>query len=327
MYKLNNIKEIHLETTSKCQARCPMCPRRPQGGPLNPYVELNEITLETFKQWFNIDFVKQLSRLFMCGNLGDPIVAKDTLEIYQYLRDNNPSIILSMNTNGSAKDTQWWEKLAKLNVRVIFGIDGLADTHQLYRVSTDYHKIIENAKHFINAGGNAEWHMLAFKHNEHQIEYCEQLSKELGFTKFEVKHTSRFQKDSLSVIDNDGKTVHIIEPTQRSKELRDKVLSAINVDSPNILCKAQKYSQLYIGSDGTVSPCCWLDVKWFAPMNESRIDYMDQIGEFPNLNNNTLEEIFDSKYFDKIESTWNNNPLKECSKQCGVFDKFGEQFK
>jgi hypothetical protein len=54
---------------------------------------------------------------------------------------------------------------------------------------------------------------------------------------------------------------------------------------------------------------------------------MDQIGEFPNLNSNTLEEIFDSQYFNKIETTWNNNSLKECSKQCGVFDKFGEQFK
>jgi DNA-3-methyladenine glycosylase I len=31
----------------------------------------------------------------------------------------------------------------------VFGIDGLADTHSIYRVGTDYHKIIENAKAFI----------------------------------------------------------------------------------------------------------------------------------------------------------------------------------
>ena len=28
-------------------------------------------------------FVKQLDTMYMCGNLGDPIVAKDTLEISQ----------------------------------------------------------------------------------------------------------------------------------------------------------------------------------------------------------------------------------------------------
>ena len=49
MYKLEDIREIHLELTSKCQASCPMCPRRISGGVLNPFITLEEITLETFK--------------------------------------------------------------------------------------------------------------------------------------------------------------------------------------------------------------------------------------------------------------------------------------
>jgi len=44
MYKLTDIKDVHLEITSKCQAKCPMCPRRIQGGPLNPFIHLDEIT-------------------------------------------------------------------------------------------------------------------------------------------------------------------------------------------------------------------------------------------------------------------------------------------
>ena len=70
MYKLENIKDIHLELTSKCQARCPMCPRRVNGGILNPIMSLNEITLEQFKEWFSDEFINQLDSLFMCGNLG-----------------------------------------------------------------------------------------------------------------------------------------------------------------------------------------------------------------------------------------------------------------
>lgn len=186
MYKLENIKEIHLEVTSNCQARCPMCARRPLGGPVNPYISIDEVSLSQFKDWFNVDFIKNLNRLFMCGNLGDPIVAKDTLEIYQYIRDINSNIKLSMNTNGSARDAAWWKKLAGCQVDVVFGIDGLTDTHHLYRVGTNYNTIISNAREFISAGGKASWHMLAFKHNEHQIDTCRELSQKFGFNNFEV---------------------------------------------------------------------------------------------------------------------------------------------
>ena len=67
MYKLEDIREIHLELTSKCQASCPMCPRRISGGVLNPFITLEEITLETFKSYFTKSFISQLDSLFMCG--------------------------------------------------------------------------------------------------------------------------------------------------------------------------------------------------------------------------------------------------------------------
>jgi hypothetical protein len=53
---------------------------------------------------------------------------------------------------------------------------------------------------------------------------------------------------------------------------------------------------------------------------------MDKIGVLPDLNVNSLSEIFNSGYFDKIAETWANNPLMECSKQCGNFDRSGAQF-
>ena len=114
MYNLKDIKDVHFEITSKCQAKCPMCPRRIAGGPLNPFIKLDEVSLETFKKWFPESFIKQLNSMFMCGNLGDPIISKDTLEIYQYLREVNPNISLAMHTNGSAREPAWWEKIAKV---------------------------------------------------------------------------------------------------------------------------------------------------------------------------------------------------------------------
>jgi MoaA/NifB/PqqE/SkfB family radical SAM enzyme len=326
MYKIEHITTIHFEITSKCQARCPMCPRRISGGPINPNIHLTEIDLETFKKWFSIDFIKQLREFMMCGNLGDPIIAKDTLEIYQYLRDNNANVKLSMHTNGSARDTNWWKKIAELKIAVTFGLDGLADTHSLYRISTDFNKIIENAQAFIKSGGFANWHMLVFAHNEHQIEQCRAMSKELGFKDFQIKHTTRFRDGIFNVIDDEGRTTHVLYPTEKSKQMISKVEKSQNELKPIISCKAKRKSQLYISATGTVTPCCWLDQEWYPAYVPSRIDYMDKIGHWPNLNKQSLTEIFDSGYFDLISSCWSKNGLKECSKQCGSFDKLNEQF-
>ena len=64
---------------------------------------------------------------------------------------------LSMNTNGGARDEEYWAELAKVFCRmgaVIFSIDGLKDTTHLYRQKVNWNNVMRNAKAFINAGGS-----------------------------------------------------------------------------------------------------------------------------------------------------------------------------
>jgi len=326
MYSHDDIKSVHLEVTSKCQARCPMCPRRIHGGPLLDGIYLKEIDLHTFKEWFKKDFISQLSHLSMCGNLGDPIIAKDTLEIFEYIRQLNTSIDLRMHTNGSGRTKNWWKKLALVDVEVIFGIDGLSDTHSLYRINTDWHKIIENAKTFINAGGRARWDMLVFKHNEHQIDSCKELSEQLGFNDFTVKHTTRFKSGKFDVIDDEYNLQNTLYPSKKSLGMIAQAKTAEQEELPAISCKAKNDNMIYVSANGNVSPCCWLDMDWIPQHSPFRLDYMIKINEIPNLNKYTMKEIFNSGYFDKIQDTWNTCGLKECGKQCGSFDKLRAQF-
>lgn len=329
MYKLEEIRTLHIEPTSNCQASCPMCSRNIQGGIPNPFIKLNEITIEQFKQWVTPVFIQQLSRVYLCGNVGEPIVAKDTLEIFRYIKESNPSILLGMNTNGSARAIEWWQELAQVfgsTGTVRFGIDGLEDTHSLYRIGTSWQKIIDNAKAFIDAGGNAEWDMLVFDHNKHQVAACEELSKNIGFKKFIVKHTSRFKEDRVHVLTKEGKTSHFIYPSDKSDKFT-KTFSQYKIEENRVIhCKVKAEKNLFLNAHGHVYPCCWLDIDAVPPMSLSRVDYLDKNFTAMSLHDMTLTEIFDSGYFDKVESTWGLHPLKECSKQCGQIDKFNEQF-
>ena len=326
MYRYQDIKAVHLEPTSKCQARCPMCPRRINGGISNPFVEPAEITLHQFKQWFSDDFIKQLDHFNLCGNLGDPIVCFDILAIIKHIRSINSELTLRFHTNGSARNVDWWIDLASQNVQVVFGIDGMRDTHSFYRINTNWEKVIENATAFISAGGWARWDMLVFQHNAHQIAECKSLSETLGFQGFTTKHTSRFKNNKFDVLDDTGRTTHTLYPTKKSQTMISKVKKSQGDDLPIITCKAKKDSQIYVSANGNVNPCCWLDVDWQPHNTDSRIDYMNKISVFPNLNKSSLKEIFESGHFTNISDCWTTAGLKECSKQCGSFDKLTEQF-
>ena len=144
MYKIEDIRTVHLEITQRCQAACPMCDRNKNGGEINPHINLSELSLNDCKQIFEPKFIQQLNTMFMCGNLGDPIIAEDTLEVFRYFRSINPNIWLSMNTNAGARDSAWWKDLAEIFNKkgaVIFSVDGLRDTNHFYRQNVQWDKI------------------------------------------------------------------------------------------------------------------------------------------------------------------------------------------
>jgi MoaA/NifB/PqqE/SkfB family radical SAM enzyme len=202
LYKYNELKTVHLEITDKCNAACPMCARNINGGEDNPQLPNTELSLADIQKIFEPAFIAQLDRLFMCGNFGDPIAAKDTLEIFRYFRQHNDKMMLSLHTNGSAKTEEWWTELAHTLGRkgyVVFSVDGLADTNHLYRQNTNFDKIMKNAQAFINAGGRARWDYIVFAHNEHQVEEAEKLSVKMCFEKFQVKKSARFFSQASGV--------------------------------------------------------------------------------------------------------------------------------
>tara|TARA_B100000941_G_scaffold290178_1_gene271432 strand:+ start:632 stop:1708 length:1077 start_codon:yes stop_codon:yes gene_type:complete len=358
MYKYTDIKTIHLEVTQNCQASCPMCDRNMNGKGVNPHINLDELTLEDCKKIFNPSFIKQLNTMYMCGNLGDPIVAKDTLEIFRYFRQHNPNIWLSMNTNAGARDEAWWVELANIFARrgaVIFSVDGLRTTNHIYRQGVVWDKVERSMDAFISAGGRARWDFLIFEHNQHQVDEARALSEQKGFEKFMAKKTGRFitqdskKKESHQAVNKKGiATTEIKKPDKKYQNAaiksQDKLVKKYNsmdnyYDKVSINCKVKDEGSLYITAEGLALPCCWTAgrmYKWWHkdPYVEQIWDHIDVAGGKDVLDaRNGLKEVFDTGIFNTIERSWqlescNLGKLKVCAMKCGKeFDPFAEQFK
>lgn len=196
MYAYEDIKEIHLEFTDRCNAACPQCPRNDKGGVVNPLLPLKELTLDDIKRILHPGFVAQIEHLYACGGFGDPIIARDCLDIFRYFRACNAEIELGLHTNGGARSAEFWRELgAVLREKggyVWFGIDGLEDTNHIYRRNVRWEILMRNVEAFIAGGGNARWHYLVFGHNEHQVDDARRLAERLGFELFEPKKSPRF---------------------------------------------------------------------------------------------------------------------------------------
>ena len=359
MYSYDEITTVHLEVTQRCQASCPMCDRNENGGADNKHITNAELTIDDCKRIFKPEFIKQLKTMYMCGNLGDPIMARDTLEIFNYFREHNPTMWLSMNTNAGAKNATWWYALAKTfgrNGAVIFSIDGLADTNHMYRQGVNWNNVYRNAKAFIAAGGRARWDYLIFQHNEHQVDEAEELSQTMGFERFQKKKSGRFitahsiSKDAHQAKNRKGEdTAVIAKPEQESNQNTalakqaeiEKTYGSMReyYDSCTVKCKVAEEKNIFITAEGLLMPCCWTAGRmykwWHDDYRVEQIwDHIDAAGGKAAINTITqgLETVMQGQLLNSIESSWDKTSLKEgklgvCAMKCGSeFDPFRAQF-
>ena len=303
---IGNLNTINAELSNYCNSACPMCPRFDLDlNLIKPITNNAHTTLKIIKDRIGNKVLANLTSFYSCGVLGDGAMNPECVEIYDYVRTSGTSYT-SLNTNGGSRNTEFWRALAQTGTRVTFAIDGLEDTNHLYRRNVKWDKLIENVQAFISEGGKASWDFLVFKHNEHQVEQAEALSKKLGFKSFNKKETTRWddfdsegnwmQRESIQVED------YTLEKVKRENDatgldLKQKFKVNNEFTTARINCWSyhNRKSEIYLAANGDVSPCCWLgDLKIHEAKNI--IDDYEKI----NINHTSLAEILDGEFFREL---------------------------
>lgn len=348
MFLYDNVKQVEVALTTLCNAACPQCPRNMYGGKTISNLPNVSWSIDSFKNTFTSSVLNHLEHIYFCGTYGEPLACKDLVAICKYIKEVVPNIKVTIHTNGGLKSPSVFKRLALHVDTIAFGIDGLADTNHLYRRNVTWNKVIANATAFIQAGGHAVWDFIVFRHNQHQVDTAKSLSKELGFSKFNIKRTSRFFNkahqlvDSVPVQNTKGEYEYSIYAPTDMLYYNSNLDIWQDLDIKNYLkttcitCYSMNNNLIYIDESGYVFPCGWTSDRLYGYEAEQTQDHkkikqmMDDVGlENTNVHHNSLENIVNGPWLQTLSDSWTNeNRLDRCAVMCGKqVNLIGEQSK
>jgi len=316
------LEQINIELTTRCQAACPLCARNDYGYKTRTDFPTVDMSFNNWVNIFNNAELPKLKRIFFNGSYGEPIINNNIFEILDYTFNKWPNVLLDFSTNGGARTKEWWKSFAlrykDKPLKVRFSIDGLEDTNHIYRIGVPFNKVIENAKSFIQGGGDAEWRWITFRHNQHQVEEAQKRSIEYGFTFFKENKAGN---DFGFVFTNNTDGYWIMpanntpEPpklTEYKPDVRDSLRTYQKQELKWIManreleCIAKINQTIYISADGKVYPCAWVG---HYPDTYKYNNFKQAVGD---IENNAIKFGVEEAmtWLSKVEDSWKCKSIK-----------------
>lgn len=319
----------HIEVSSICTLKCPRCVRTEV-----PETLLNRsLNLQFFKEQIGEQWVKHIKKITFCGDDGDPIYAKQFLNIIAWLKKVNPDLNIVIITNGSYKPTTWWYSIAQVlneHDELHWSLDGWnQESNSKYRVNCDWSSIVDGIKTFTkhNISTYTVIATIAFRFNENHLDNILQIAKDYNIDCWQLTKSTKFG----SVYPHQYGNNDLLEPTNKSliaqghrferdqtvlsdkvrpgeylKQLFWKRANDIHTDKGfPALCKIGNKG-VFLKATGEFYPCCWI-----ANRYEHNMEFIKTAQKLFNLNLRTLDEILADSFWDTF-----NYQYKECSFKC-----------
>jgi MoaA/NifB/PqqE/SkfB family radical SAM enzyme len=296
----NRFNLVGVCSTTRCNGKCKFCGRthlKRQGKD----IEIVDLDLNILHSFLN-----RTDHLSLNGIFGDAMLHPQLLPFiestqqYEYLT-------VEISTNGSAHDDSFWSELGKAkNTKILFGIDGLEDTHYRYR-HTDFNKAFNNMKTYIKNGGKAIWQFIAFSYNAHQIKEASDIAKKIGCDFIVIRsnhYDDEFSRPSKDVFSRN----EIWEMTENSGRY----------------CywkyrNGKPFRSVFIDAYGYAHPCCHTAVfpnspyNYFHHYDELRLLYLASKDKL-SIYENDIDGVYETPYFKVLAKTFEH--AKVCRSRC-----------
>ena len=193
----------NMDLSHRCILRCPQCLRQKVEG------------LPRIKRSFDIgkpEFRKILNyyenQITFCGQISDPIYHPDFLAFLEMMNGLGKGLRVATNgTNDKSgnMDNKWWDKAYSYGLGEncwVFGVDGLDEKSELYRIGSNFKQVWETMKIGVQAGHPIVWQYIIFGYNEHEIERAKEIAHKEGITLLLIKTNRGFDPRSRTLRKN-----------------------------------------------------------------------------------------------------------------------------
>lgn len=335
--------QIQLDTTTYCNAKCPMCHRtNPEGLDKVDWLPLIQWTFDDFKRAFSPVDLKLITSISFCPTWGDAMMSNHTYNMVEYIFEHNPLCRVAIDTNGSIRDETWWwefgllSKAGRYDLIINFDVDGTTqEMHSKYRQGTNLQKVLNNMKAYSETKSKAHVQTIIFKHNQPYLNDIANLVKEYGAIHHTGVYSDRFDRgqnnNTFNFIGADGtkQTLEKADMPIANKNYQEQVENF----SSTINCSWQKQNRINISFDGHVHPCCYFgnpyDQKVPRFMNTPVIKEYIEDNKNLNIFNNSLSNIINHEWFkSKLADSWKSEtPVLQCVRHCSSRIKMPDYFR
>ena len=246
------IKMIDFEVSSICNAGCSVCMRR-RDGHYSEFVS-TYWSVADVKRVLDLDIVKNLGTITMCGNFGDAMGNPDIVEIVEWLRITNPKLKITIKTNGGIGDKEKYKRLGELGVIMTFGLDGVGEKNELYRVNVKWDKVLENVNSFVSSANPDQFEIqfIMWAETTDQIVPMIDFIKSLGMGKLYLRKpfTTGIKTEVYNI---KGESTHFLTEISETYlfpyldtfwEFKDLFYLRQEIDNINIISKPLEISDL-----------------------------------------------------------------------------------
>jgi len=301
-------RSINIDAGNKCTLECAACVRQHYkkrdksipGKDLTP-LQFDKLT----------DYFKEVS---FCGTFSDPIFNTYFFDILKICKKKN--IKTEISTAASQRPIRWYKNAFDAYDKAvwIFGIDGLPKDSHKYRIHQNGEYLFDIMLMAKYQNIPVQWQYIVFDYNKENMKEAQQIAKthKIPLTFIFSHRNVSLNNKNIKNIEDENKVKNIINKKEtkilyKSSTISDKKENKLN---PKCLLTSRALS---FSNTGHVLPCCWLNTCIEEKGVENLFDNKNHI------DNNTVENIINSKDWNDFFETLKNNPSKApltCKRFC-----------